>query len=48
MKLYFHPAACSDRAKRFCAGKALPSWSKVNEAFAGFAHAVKDQPFVAV
>jgi glutathione S-transferase len=28
--------------------KALPSWSKVNEAFDGFAHAVKDQPFVAV
>ncbi|HEY8250063.1 MAG TPA: glutathione binding-like protein, partial [Burkholderiales bacterium] len=25
--------------------KALPSWPKVNEAFHGYAHAIKDQPF---
>jgi glutathione S-transferase len=28
--------------------KALPSWPKVNEAFDGYVHAVKDQPFVAL
>lgn len=26
--------------------KALPSWPKVNEAFNGYAHAIKDQPFL--
>lgn len=26
--------------------KALPSWPKVNEAFDGYAHAIKDQPFL--
>lgn len=26
--------------------KALPSWPKVNEAFNGYVHAVKDQPFL--
>jgi hypothetical protein len=53
MKLYFHPVSTTCRTvmypnvRRWLANmRALPSWSKVNEAFYGYAQAVKDQPFI--